>query len=180
MTNEKNIKKIEIDGVLRHISNSRGRPIASSLAELKEFWRWFSDSKAVDSDGRPVVLFHGTSRSFDDFRLTDGELGRGIYFTNNQVWATEYGPNVKSMYALIHSPIIIESDEDYSLIYDEDGELLDEVSGDGIIVSTKLDDSQVDENTEENFEYLIRTNDQLRYTSHFYSDDEFLLDSPGV
>lgn len=32
-----------------------------------EFKNWFKDSKIVDADGNPLVLYHGTERDFDTF-----------------------------------------------------------------------------------------------------------------
>jgi hypothetical protein len=32
------------------------------------FKRWFRNSKAVDSSGNPLVLFHGTGQTFDSFK----------------------------------------------------------------------------------------------------------------
>lgn len=50
-----------------------------------DFRRWFGDSKVVDADGKPLVVYHGTGASFDRFRThtgAGGELGAGAYFTD--------------------------------------------------------------------------------------------------
>lgn len=51
---------ITIDGIERSTTNSDGRPIASSEEGIRNFWRWFGDSKVVDAQGRPLVVYHGT------------------------------------------------------------------------------------------------------------------------
>ena len=51
---------INIDGVERPTKNSDGKPIAKSEAALRNFWKWFGDSKVVDKDGRPLVVYHGS------------------------------------------------------------------------------------------------------------------------
>jgi hypothetical protein len=36
-------------------------------AKAQNFAEWFGDSKAVDEDGNPLLLFHGTNAQFDEF-----------------------------------------------------------------------------------------------------------------
>ena len=40
---------------------SNGRPVAENFAD------WFGDSRVVDGSGEPLMLLHGTGRSFDAF-----------------------------------------------------------------------------------------------------------------
>ena len=57
----------------------------------KAFWEWFGDSKVVDENGEPLVVYHGTSSKFDTFNLSeDGYFGKGIYFTPNYESAGSY------------------------------------------------------------------------------------------
>lgn len=59
---------IMVDGVARPTTNSEGRPIASTEQELRNFWRWFGDSKVVDAQGRPLVVYHGSPvKGFEQF-----------------------------------------------------------------------------------------------------------------
>ncbi|MCR4332437.1 MAG: hypothetical protein NUV34_07015, partial [Sulfuricaulis sp.] len=60
---------IDIDGVQRPTKNSEGKPIAQTEEAVRNFWKWFGDSKAVDEQGMPLVLYHGTNNSFDEFDL---------------------------------------------------------------------------------------------------------------
>lgn len=50
-----------------------------------KFKSWFGDSKAVDDQGRPLVLFHGTAYDFDAFNVP-------------LIWASE-DPHLASLYA---------------------------------------------------------------------------------
>lgn len=43
------------------------------------FARWFSDSQAVTSEGKPLVVFHGTTSDFDAFDM-DKSFDGGIHF----------------------------------------------------------------------------------------------------
>lgn len=38
-----------------------------AAVETPEFKEWFGDSKAVDADGKPLVVYHGTASHFTDF-----------------------------------------------------------------------------------------------------------------
>ena len=75
---------IEVDGKQRPTKNSNGKPIAQTEEGLRNFWRWFGDSKVVDAEGRPLVVYHGTTADFDTF----GYEARG---TNTQASGAERG-----------------------------------------------------------------------------------------
>lgn len=52
----------------------------------ENFWNWFDGSQAVDDDGQPVVLFHGTTHDFGEFSRSraniENDFGQGFYFSN--------------------------------------------------------------------------------------------------
>lgn len=78
---------IEVDGKERTVYNSNGERIAKSAEALRNFWNWFGDSKVVDEDGRPLVVYHGSTKKFEIFDINksskESNLGAGFYFTNN-------------------------------------------------------------------------------------------------
>jgi len=75
---------IEVDGKERTVYNSNGDRIAKSKEALTNFWRWFGDSKVVDEQGRPLVVYHGTpSGDFDTFY-------EDSYFTADKEYANSY------------------------------------------------------------------------------------------
>ena len=53
-------EKINIDGVERWTVNSEGKPIAQDEESIRNFYRWFGESKVVDDQGRPLVVYHGS------------------------------------------------------------------------------------------------------------------------
>lgn len=103
---------IEVDGVLRARCNSLGCPIQETDAGLIAFWRWFGDSKSVDDQDRPLVLYHGTYAVFEDFRVGDGNRMLGVFFTDDRDsaadWAQRKGgggkPIIMKAYVKIDSP----------------------------------------------------------------------------
>lgn len=79
---------------VRTVYNSNGDRIAKSKESLTNFWRWFGDSKVVDSQGRPLVVYHGTKAKFDTFDINKakpGNYGKGLYFTGIKYKAEFFG-----------------------------------------------------------------------------------------
>lgn len=60
------------------------------------FRRWFGDSKVVDDNGEPLVVYHGTGSNFEEFanrpgRGAGGQSARhGFFFTSSPGTASEY------------------------------------------------------------------------------------------
>lgn len=56
--------------------------------ETPAFKAWFGDSKVVDADGNPLVVYHGTMGDFEAFDPElagyGSSLGEGFYFSNSQ------------------------------------------------------------------------------------------------
>lgn len=79
-----------------------------------EFRKWFGDSKVVDANGEPLVVYHGTDADISKFKVSKegGALGNGIYITPSAEFAGEYakreGGNVMPLYASIKNPLIID------------------------------------------------------------------------
>lgn len=111
-------------------------PVISSINESREapdtpaFNNWFQDSLAIDENGKPLPLYHGTGKSFDTFKISpDGSLGAGIYLTPNPDFAGTYadtsnlsrsdakmdeasGQNVMQVYASIKNPLMLRAKGD--------------------------------------------------------------------
>lgn len=85
---------ITVDGKERPTTNSNGQQIAATEEGVRNFWRWFGDSKVVDDDGRPMVVYHGTRNkrfnAFDWGKAREGTYGTGFYFTTDRSRADDY------------------------------------------------------------------------------------------
>lgn len=79
---------IEVDGKERTVYNSEGKRIAKSKEALTNFWRWFGDSKAIDEEGQPLVLYHGTDEEFDTFAKSD--VVDAFFFTDKRKVARRF------------------------------------------------------------------------------------------
>lgn len=90
------------------------------------FVRWFGDSKVVDSEGKPLVCYHGTNRSFDEFdsllssRTNHLTAYVGYWFTpdvsianyfSGRGFHDDIGANVLPVYLSIKKPYTFPYDE---------------------------------------------------------------------
>lgn len=59
-----------------------------AITDTPEFRAWFGDSKVVDADGNPMVVYHATTAEFDAFdtNIQSGDqwFGRGSYFATSE------------------------------------------------------------------------------------------------
>jgi len=86
--------------------------------ETPEFKAFFGDSKVVDAEGKPLVMYHGTRspQDFNTFRTNSGHnYGPGAYFTPEARRASGYageqeGARVYSTYVSVEKPYTVQSD----------------------------------------------------------------------
>jgi len=91
--------------------------VASGLVKSNpgsKFDRWFGASRAVNTDGSPLRLYHGTSgKSFTRFKVSDGHYGDAVYLTTSVKRAEHFGgtdfegSRVIPVYARVHKPLVV-------------------------------------------------------------------------
>lgn len=100
--------------------------LSRKQTDTPEFKKWFGDSKVVDADGKPLVLYHGTKGDFTKFGKTRTGVGstmfgtyeverHGIFVTPSAELANDFatqgernkqtGANVMPLYASIQNPL---------------------------------------------------------------------------
>lgn len=130
----------DVVGKKRTVFNSNGDRIAQSEPALRNFYNWFGDSKVVDEQGRPLVVYHGTSSKFDSFNQDligsandSGFYGRGFYFATRKGEAAYYGGIVM--------PVYLKADKVFDVAGIDSGALsgLDNVFEKGATLLKKLD-----------------------------------------
>lgn len=97
------------------------RPVFSNRAapDTPAFRKWFGDSKVVDADGKPLVMYHATHRSFDTFA---NSFRGAIFVTPSAEFANEYiddlandsdeeNTNVMPLYVKAENPFDYENPE---------------------------------------------------------------------
>ncbi len=74
--------------------------------QTPEFKRWFKDSKVVDANGLPLVVYHGTGADITEFK--DVELRNGFYFADSPEYADLFAEgesaNILPVYLSIQNP----------------------------------------------------------------------------
>lgn len=121
------------------------------------FTDWFDDSKIVDVDGDPLVVYHGTNQDFSSFdpeadpRSYESDRGK-FFFTSNPQHASGYAeddgmgknagaPNVIAAYVAIQNPFVIDNSDDPTNDWDRNGDLYsalaEEQGRDGIVIQTE-------------------------------------------
>lgn len=74
---------------------------AAPVTDSAEFKAWFGDSKVVDENGDPLVVYHGTNQEFDAFDVVRGGAATGenagatkaFFFTDSTEVADQYAKN---------------------------------------------------------------------------------------
>lgn len=72
-----------------------------------EFKAWFGDSKIVDEDGKPLIVYHGSDAEFNVFDRTKTRANmdiQGNFFSPWELDAQGYGGNVRAFYLSIKNP----------------------------------------------------------------------------
>lgn len=98
---------ITINGQEKTVYNSDGERIAQSKEALENFYKWFGDSKVVDEQGRPLVVYHGSDSNFEVFDRTKTRSTmdiQGNFFSPWELDAQGYGQNVRAFYLSIQNP----------------------------------------------------------------------------
>lgn len=100
---------------------SKLTPEQYNLVRTPEFKAWFGDwenhpesaSKAVDENGEPLVVYHGTNRHFTVFNLEKvgsnvdyGMWGSGFYFSPLKSFSKKYGSNLMKVFLNIKAPFV--------------------------------------------------------------------------
>lgn len=83
--------------------------INESIKTNGSFNKWFSDSKVVDTNGKPIIVYHTTNKNFRVFNFKNA-LQKIIWFTtdinairNKEIGASGY-KFIKEFYVRINNP----------------------------------------------------------------------------
>lgn len=85
--------------------------------QSEAFKRWFGDSKVVDAEGNPLVVYHGTGADISTFDPSKTKLADGVFVTPSASYASTFaeasegGPNVIPLYAKIERPRYIKAED---------------------------------------------------------------------
>lgn len=92
---------------------------AGDITETPEFKQWFGNSKVVDENGMPLIVYHGTTADFSKFNPRRQPRN---WFTSDHNYANLYagvdagdqgiGGNVMPLYVSLKNPRIFEASND--------------------------------------------------------------------
>lgn len=84
---------LNINGIDRPTRNSEGRLIHTTEEGIRDFWKRLGNSKIVDEQGRPKVMYHGTNDDFETFDNTKSKKKRhnisNEKASNDSFWFTD-------------------------------------------------------------------------------------------
>jgi hypothetical protein len=106
----------EVEGAMASLDgrsiNFRAADGARPATDSDNFRAWFGDSKVVDKDGEPLVVYHGTTRDFSTFDIGEpfGDKEAGAFFTADPGAASAYahkeGGRVMPAFLRIEHPYV--------------------------------------------------------------------------
>jgi len=105
--------RLRSDAIAAVDSGDIKRSAARSITETPEFKRWFGDSKVVDAEGKPLVVYHGTSADIAAFapeKSADGvfhfavDTAMADRFAVSRASDGVRGANVLPVYLAIKNP----------------------------------------------------------------------------
>jgi hypothetical protein len=84
--------------------------------QTPEFKAWFGDSKVVDDQGKPLVVYHGRGGDFAEFNTQGGggkTFNTGAFFTDKADVAATYAtgemPNVAPTFLSLKTPLVVDA-----------------------------------------------------------------------
>ena len=75
------------------------------VLDSPSFKKWFKGSKVVDENGKPLVVYHGTNKDFDEFNTPS-------YFTSEKL-AKGFGGNIIPVYLSLKNPKVFKTFPEY-------------------------------------------------------------------
>lgn len=181
---------ISINGIEKSVFNNNGERIAKSKEALENFYKWFGDSKAVNEKGEPLVVYHGTDKSFDTFK------GKFFFFTDDKKLAEDYSQSeynkryenekVINAYLNLKNPLIIDAKGHFWNTIDYknkqvDGEKLSSIAKkqnkDGLILLNVKDPAKPWSFTKNTTDYVVFEPNQIKSVEN---KGQFSLDNDNI
>lgn len=99
---------------LDYVAPAEDQTFSGIEPESNNFKRWFGNSKVMDADGNPLVVYHGTKEKFNIFD-TSKALDGAMWFASNPAHADFFARgkegNVIGAYLSLKNPMVINQDD---------------------------------------------------------------------
>jgi len=99
------IEQLKKQGTKREQPEDEGLTPRERQINSPEFKRWFGNSKVVDKDGKPLIVYHGTRSSSEPFTVFNTATNRtlGTHFGSTKA-AEIIGSNIYPVYLKLENP----------------------------------------------------------------------------
>lgn len=126
------------EGIIGDVDNDKHLALGMYGQTTSEnFKKWFGDSKVVDSNGEPLIVYHGTGKDFDSFKKGNfNNKESGIFFSKSKNYANSIGVEFSSKGSNIQVKPVFLSIKNPEIIPEE---LRDEIEITHDFVSTMLE-----------------------------------------
>jgi|GEM_PF-3055011 len=103
------------------------------LTKTKAFKNWFGNSKVLDVNGEPMVMFHGTPENWSIFDKTQGR-GMGLFLSPEYDFSEDYamvtrGNNVLSLFVKANKPFDYENKQDLAFLKEHNKTIYSRLTG---------------------------------------------------
>lgn len=159
---------------LNKAENMQSVRFGQPQTETPAFQQWFGDSKVVNEDGSPQVMYHGTPMGFTTFntanRLADGTarnpLGDniGVFFTDDRADAADFAKrnspsnapvNVHDVYLSVKNPMVFEDQAEFrSYLRKNSRDDIEKAGHDGVMINDAYEEDRAYEFEPDSDEYL--------------------------
>jgi hypothetical protein len=82
-----------------------GQQFDQSAIETPEFRNWFGESKVVDADGKPLVVYRSDRTEFNKFDKRKAK--EGFFFHSSEAAANMYGGKARAFYLKMNNPLVV-------------------------------------------------------------------------
>lgn len=100
----KKSRKFHLEG--GHDQETHGNWAREGGTESPAFKKWFGNSKAVDGEGKPLVLYHGTTKDFEEFAVGDIGYHAGTQEQAHNILKVRNGDgSILPLYMRVENPL---------------------------------------------------------------------------
>lgn len=163
--------KLFTDLLSHHNGDSKLAIQAKAKTFANSFKTWFKDSKVVDGNGEPLIVWHGTEHSFDTFEVdVNNERGKHLFhnknsffFTTTKEKAFKYKrANTMPVYLSLQNPGIHKVEENTTVNnLSKENEILEDTSYDSAIFE-RFDKEGDNDGKTPTVQYVAKTPNQIK------------------
>lgn len=181
----------EIDGAYFQSAVTAGAETSAEISDAQKEWqekgtdskylkKWFGDSKVVDENGQPLVVYHGTesNEAFSVFETNSPDGTPAIYFSSNKKVANSYSGNlpIYEVYLKMENPLEVDAQgkeyNDFAAEMRSNIDYANRNGYDGVIVKNIRDDWSQEKGGKVATTYVVFNPEQIKSVDNRGTFDE--------